>query len=224
MNNNYTCDQCRIRMLFNSGETYEAHMKQWHQTIVSFRCDSCGVKLNSWQDYKLHWAQTHNQRNNATSVRTSITKVSSKWGDGDDFEENNSSVSAWVEKQNFKQAIKSVTNDEITNDKKNDAKLEAQNLTSFPNQNRKHIDYVLVFEEEKPSAEEEIKKAIRQAFNEALKNESFEIYRIEHACDNKKLIFILLNCPDERLLDEAEIMKIQMTLKNVSFLTLSLYY
>ena len=102
----------------------------------------------------------------------------------------------------------------------------SQILTSFPNQNNKHIDYVLVYEKFQFFTDEDIKCAKdlsnfrkttgREAFFKALKAEQFEIYEIEQKLDEKILVFSLLNCSTERLLDEAELTRHEMVLKNVN--------
>ena len=92
----------------------------------------------------------------------------------------------------------------------------AQNLTSFPNQNNKHIDYVLFYEkEESPDSK---KVVARQAFFAALKAEKFEIYDIEEKHDDKIMVFSLLHASNERLLEEAELTRHEMVLKNVNIL------
>ena len=91
-----------------------------------------------------------------------------------------------------------------------------QILTNFPNQN-KHIDYVIVFEKSKYPNEindHSSKQAVvRKAFFDRLSENGFELYEIE----NESEVFTLLNASVERLLEEAEITRLEMTLKNVFY-------
>ena len=90
-----------------------------------------------------------------------------------------------------------------------------QILTSFPNQNEKHIDYVICYKKIDESVqidEESHKKGLaRQAFFKKLKEEKFDIHEIVH----KKMVFVLLHCQMERLLEEAEMIRLEMKLKDV---------
>jgi deoxyribodipyrimidine photolyase-like uncharacterized protein len=103
-----------------------------------------------------------------------------------------------------------------------DAKIQSNNniqiLTDFPNQN-KHIDYVIVSEKSKNHNEinaHSMKQAIvRKAFFDDLKENGFQVYEIE----NESEVFTLLNASVERLLEEAEITRLEMTLKNVIYFT-----
>jgi len=93
-----------------------------------------------------------------------------------------------------------------------------QLLTSFPNDNTKHIDYVIAFEKiDENSTDSKIqeKNLVRKSFFDKLKEENFHIYEIESVSDSKTLIYCLLNCSKERLLKEAELTRLEMTLKNV---------
>ena len=100
------------------------------------------------------------------------------------------------------------------------AKIQSNNhmqiLTNFPNQN-KHIDFVIVSKKSKNQNEinlHSIKQAIvRKAFFDELKENGFELYEIE----NESEVFTLLNASVERLLEEAEITRLEMTLKNVTY-------
>ena len=94
-----------------------------------------------------------------------------------------------------------------------------QLLTSFPNLNDKHIDYVIVYEkieESKANESDNVKKTLaRQAFFEKLKSEKIDIYEMESKEKNKTFIFVLLHCPVERLFEEAELTRLEMVLKDV---------
>ena len=95
-----------------------------------------------------------------------------------------------------------------------------QSLTSFPNQNDKHIDYVLVYE--KPTrADNDFtlghkKETARRAIFAALKAEKFDVLDIEDTHGGKTVVYSLLHCSIERLLEEAEITRLEMVLKNVN--------
>jgi uncharacterized protein YtpQ (UPF0354 family) len=95
--------------------------------------------------------------------------------------------------------------------------VNPQLLTSFPNQNEKLIDYVLVYDklDESHHTKSQSKLIARRAFFDKLKEEKFSIYEIEHKCENKTKIYALLNCSTERLLEEAELIRLEMILKNV---------
>ena len=228
MNTNkvYTCDMCKTRISFSTGDTYESHMKQWHQMSVEFKCDHCDKTLAHWQDYKLHITQNHDTRTSSTHTLNQSTNRLTKFSrhntmapSRDHEVASSGNETAWAIN------LETENTDDISLSEELD--VNAQNLTSFPNQNKKHIDYVLVYEEEneeKKNETEENKEIIREAFLKALEGESFDIYKLEHEIDSKKIVYVLLNCNEERLLEEAEITKIQMTLKQVSlFLKSQLY-
>jgi hypothetical protein len=96
-----------------------------------------------------------------------------------------------------------------------------QKLTCFPNQNDKHIDYVVVYEEEILPQGGELKQQsenlmrMRENFFAKLRQEQFEIYFIESMEDKKKTVYALLHCSLERLYEEAEAFRLEMRLKNV---------
>ncbi len=94
-----------------------------------------------------------------------------------------------------------------------------QILTSFPNANEKHIDYVLVYENLDSVPKSRFKKkclANRKIFFDRLEKESFEIYTLEAKSNKEDLIYALLHCDNERLLKQAEYMNLEMKLKTVS--------
>ena len=97
--------------------------------------------------------------------------------------------------------------------------VNPQLLTSFPNRNDKHIDYVIVYDKLEETdfytLENQQKRVVRRAFFEKLRAENFEIYEIEHKKYNRTRVFTLLNCSIERLLEEAELIRLEMTLKDV---------
>ena len=218
---------CKTRIPFNSGKTYETHMKQWHQTLVEFKCHFCDKILSNWQLFKLHMTQNHQDAHTSTSkIQTqsstnSLFKLKPKHLKANVNSNEMSSSTEMISNENqaaWVVDLESENNDDIS--LSGELSVNSQNLTSFPNQNNKHIDYVLVYEEEgeeeeKKSEAEESKERIREGFLKALEAESFEWFRIVHEKKGQKLVYILLNCKEERLLEEAEIIKIQMTLKHV---------
>lgn len=95
-----------------------------------------------------------------------------------------------------------------------------QILTSFPNSNDKHTDYVLVYKELTESDDIDFKlkcSANREIFFERLAKESIEVYKIERQTNEFKVTFALLHCKTERLLREAELINLEMKLKMVCF-------
>jgi hypothetical protein len=94
-----------------------------------------------------------------------------------------------------------------------------QILTSFPNANSKIIDCVLVYEKlaDKNAEDEQSqrKTLAREAFFSVLKKEKIDYYEIEHSHNGNIIVFVLLNCSTDRLLEEAELTRHDMTLKNV---------
>ena len=74
-----------------------------------------------------------------------------------------------------------------------------QKLTSFPNQNDKHIDYVIVYEEDFSSQDEQQKQTnenirMRENFFAKLRQEQFDIHFIESIEEKKKTVYALLHC------------------------------
>lgn len=97
---------------------------------------------------------------------------------------------------------------------------EIQILTSLPNENRKHIDYVVVHQKFNPVEACTHRHLIksekkRKEFFIQLMRESFEIYNIEYEIDKKIYVFSLLHCSLERLMEEAEAIRLEVKLKNV---------
>ena len=100
-----------------------------------------------------------------------------------------------------------------------------QVLTSLPNSNKKHIDYVLFYELPNTADDSSLLSSPnfikaeqrREQFFTQLKRESFEIYNLEQTriSDGKRQIISLLHCPVKRLMREAELLRIEMKLKNV---------
>lgn len=93
-----------------------------------------------------------------------------------------------------------------------------QILTSFPNANDKHIDYVLVYKKFPDKENSRFKKKCnenRQKFFERLENETIEVYNIEKKNEKDEFVYALLHCSTERLLKEAEYLNLEMKLKPV---------
>ena len=90
-----------------------------------------------------------------------------------------------------------------------------QFLTSFPNQNEKHIDFVIAYKplEVCPANTEALNK--RSEFFNELKKESFDVFYIDSSTTNDQSCYALLHCHTERLLKEAEAVRLKMQLKNV---------
>jgi hypothetical protein len=89
--------------------------------------------------------------------------------------------------------------------------------TSFPNQNSKHIDYVLTYKYNLNGNQTEFNKneLVRRSFLDRLRGEGLEIEFLRYKEKNNVNVFALLHCPVERLLIEAERLKFQMPIKQV---------
>lgn len=92
-----------------------------------------------------------------------------------------------------------------------------QILTSFPDQNEKHIDFVIAYEQLNNSPEDQECLKKRAEFFKELEKESFNIYDINPQSTHDKFGYVLLNCSTERLLREAESIHLKMPLKEVNF-------
>ena len=83
------------------------------------------------------------------------------------------------------------------------------NLNYFPNDQTKHIDYVIHYKDT-PKTEKNVElKRMRNKFIKQLKVvEGFEIHKIIKKKDkpeDSKSIYLLMNCPIERLMQEGKI-------------------
>ena len=94
---------------------------------------------------------------------------------------------------------------------------EPQVLTSFPNQNNKHIDYVLTYKYSENVNDEDFKRneLVRKSFLDRLRNEEIEIDFIKFKKKNEYNVYILLHSPIKRLLLEAEKIKHEMRINPV---------
>lgn len=99
---------------------------------------------------------------------------------------------------------------------------KTHSFTTFPNDRKKQTDYVIVYKE---FTDEELQKKkpirvqkIRELFFEKLKKESFDIYNIKYVNEKKEtIVFVLLHCSTERLLEEIAALNYEMKLKRVKF-------
>ena len=89
-------------------------------------------------------------------------------------------------------------------------------LNYFPNDEEKHIDYVIYYKTT-PKTTEEAKK-MREKFKKQLEEkESIEIYelKIQKQQKDAESTYLLLNCPLNRLMIEAERLHLYVPLKEV---------
>ena len=91
------------------------------------------------------------------------------------------------------------------------------NLNYFPNDQTKHIDYVIHYKQtDKTERDIELKKSRNKFITQLKVREGFEIHKIIKIKDkpeNSKSIYLLLNCSLERLMQEAERMHLELPLK-----------
>lgn len=96
-----------------------------------------------------------------------------------------------------------------------------QILTSFPNDNSKHIDYVLIYRDLNDTGNDDDFRFkcrnSRKKFFDRLAAESFEIYNIDVNRSKSTYTYVLLHCKTDRLLMEAEHINLEMKLKTVSY-------
>ena len=100
---------------------------------------------------------------------------------------------------------------------------EAQLTTSFPGENHKPIDYVIVYKHSNKidSKEKKEKDQVRQSFFDKLRDEKLELKHLEFRSNTEMHNYVLIHCPLERLMKEAQLIKLQMRLKNVCIFKLS---
>jgi hypothetical protein len=94
---------------------------------------------------------------------------------------------------------------------------DPQIVTSFPNQNDKHIDYVITYKYSDNDNPTELKKneLVRKSFLDCLREQEIEIKYIQFRAKNEHIVYILLHCPMHRLFLEAEKMKHEMRIDPV---------
>ena len=97
---------------------------------------------------------------------------------------------------------------------------EQQLLTYYPDDNLKQIDYIIKF---KPPKRIEVQYRIEAFFKEIISHQIqvkyLNVRNIQNIKDenNDDFTYALLHCPLERLLIEAETIKLEMDLKKVYF-------
>ena len=101
---------------------------------------------------------------------------------------------------------------------------DPQISTSFPNDNDKHIDYVVVYKKIANATSEKDfeKEKYRQLFFQQIEKESIEFMELSDSDfyeNGSKLVFVLLHCPLKRLLVEAEAIGLEMKLISVKTIT-----
>ena len=93
-----------------------------------------------------------------------------------------------------------------------------QITTNFPNENEKRIDYVIVYKIGDEKSNDNFINAIREEFFQKLRQENVEIKRIEFKNEKQNLIYAILHCPNERLMIEAEKIKLAVRINKVRYL------
>jgi hypothetical protein len=100
--------------------------------------------------------------------------------------------------------------------------FKKQLTTYFPNTVDTHIDYVIFYKTVDKDTSSQIhieKEKVRKCFFDTLENNhGFKIYPIKFHYEKyqETFYFTLLNCSNKRLMEEAEAIKLEMTLKDVS--------
>ena len=93
-------------------------------------------------------------------------------------------------------------------------------LNYFPNDQTKHIDYVIQFKDNaETDANPEFDRIRKKFIDQLVEKEKFEIQKIVKKKDNPqntKSTYLLLHCSLERLMEEAERMRLELPLKNAS--------
>ena len=93
------------------------------------------------------------------------------------------------------------------------------NLNYLPNDQKKHIDYVIQFKDDEDNFENLMHRRTRNKFiKQLIIRERFEIYQIVKKKTkpiNTKSTYLLLHCPLDRLMEEAERMHLELPLKDV---------
>lgn len=93
--------------------------------------------------------------------------------------------------------------------------LSTQIRTSLPDDNSQHIDYVIKYVEENEKKEDE-HECYRKYFLEQLEMENIIVKKIRfEKNDTENHVYLLLHCPMERLLKEADVINLEMQLKTV---------
>jgi hypothetical protein len=122
--------------------------------------------------------------------------------------------------ENDKEKVTRQSNIEMQN-KKITPSIKSLSLNYFPNDQTKHIDYV-IFYKDTPKTDKNIEiKQMRNKFIKQLKmREGFQIQKITRKrtkIENSRSNYLLLNCSLERLMTEAERMHLELPLKDVNY-------
>ena len=91
-----------------------------------------------------------------------------------------------------------------------------QITTSYPNENEKQIDFVIVYKDDDKNKNIAYKMQVREEFFQKLRQENIEVKVIEFKTENENHTYALINCPNERLMIQAEKMKLRMPINPVS--------
>ena len=101
--------------------------------------------------------------------------------------------------------------------KEDDLKTNKIQITSsFPNENEKQIDYVIVYKDNEKNKNVAYKMQVRDEFFQKLRQENVEVKLIEFKTKNEIHVYALIHCPNERLMIEAEKIKLRMPINNVN--------
>jgi hypothetical protein len=94
------------------------------------------------------------------------------------------------------------------------SRQQIQITTSFPNES-KHIDYVIAYKAGEEKDNLAFVNAMREEFFQKLRQENVDVKLVEFKDKKENLIFALLNCSNERLMFEAEKMKLAVEINKV---------
>lgn len=88
-------------------------------------------------------------------------------------------------------------------------------LNYFPNDPTKHIDYVLYYQHDKSNKKHDRLNDLRNNFLSKLVQEGFEIYKLKKPQSDSQVCstYVLLNCSLDRLMEEAERVCLEVSLK-----------
>jgi hypothetical protein len=110
------------------------------------------------------------------------------------------------------------TSDKTETDSAQPNQIEYQQNTSCPNDNSKHIDYVIIYKSVDPDVSEDEtsqKEEVRKAFFHGLEKEGIQIDYIVNSKEKEVHVYALLHAPLDVLLKQAERFKLQTRLNNV---------
>lgn len=94
-----------------------------------------------------------------------------------------------------------------------------QSPTSFPSQNKKHIDYVITYKDHTDDNQEKRAKKVKERkifFEKLQEEEGLEVEILEFGTGEELHNYALIHCPLERLMVEAEKIKLNMKLNDVN--------